>query len=85
MRVPNRIKAYVLLSMKHGQPVTSDDFSVPLLIMLGCIETSSLMNGSLGFQIPLQFKTQIFTSIVTTENLNLCIVLTTNHFMKILK
>ena len=54
-------------------------------ILVGCIGTSSLMNDAMSFQILLKIRTLIFSTIITMQNPNLCIVLSFNHFMKILK
>ena len=51
-------------------------------IFMGCIGTSSLTNDAMSFQILLKIRTLIFSTIITTQNPNLCIVLSFNHFMK---
>ena len=51
-------------------------------ILVGCIGTSSMMNDGMSFQILLKIRT---LTIIAMQNLNLCIVLSFNHFMKILK
>ena len=54
-------------------------------ILLECIRISNLINSFVCFQILLKFKTLVFVAIIIVKNLNMGIVLSSNHFIKILE
>ena len=60
MRVPNRIKAYVLLSVKHGQPPTSDDFSAPPPHSVGVLMSLKVIYFQHIFLIDFYIKRSIY-------------------------